>query len=290
MRTSAALHRILVGALLVCAGAIVSSSFADKVHSQTSKANAHYKKKQYEKALGIYDTTLLENPDQLRLEANRGNALHQLGRFSESDSAYQRALQLEDKRALADIHYNRGNTLYRQGEQLMSQGQQGAQEAFKSAMREYGQSLDLRPSDREAKWNLQLAYARMQQAQQQEQNQQNQDKDKQDKDKNQDQQQKQDQQKDKQQDQEKKQDDKNQNQQDKQDQQKDQDKKQEQSKKQDEQGKQEQQQAQQSDKEKKMKQEEAARMLRQFADDDKALNKPDKKVEAAVDGKPEKDW
>ncbi|MBD3244306.1 MAG: hypothetical protein GF331_27190 [Chitinivibrionales bacterium] len=119
--------------------------------------------------------------------------------------------------------------------------------------------------------------------QQQQQNQQDQQNE-------QDQQDQQDQQN--QQDQQQKQQDEQQNKQDKQDgQQKNQDQKQNEQDPSDQDDKQNQppQPRPQKNDEEKMKKEEAARLLRQFADDDKNLNKPEKKA-IAPGARPEKDW
>lgn len=266
------LRALLLGGLAALCTA--QTALADKTHSQTSRANRHYDREQYDQALDIYDQTLLEAPQEHRLHANRGSALYKLNRLDEADTAYQRALQLKDRSALADIHYSRGNALYRQGEAMTQSGGQNAMEKFKAALSEYAQALDLRSNDKDAKWNLQLAYNRIQQMQQQQQNQKqnkdNQDQ-KQDQKQNQDQQNKQDQQK---------QDE----QQDKQNQQQPQDQKQ------NEEGKEKQQpQPQPQNQEEQMKKAEAARLIRQFADDDKNLNKPEKMVPAG-EARPEKDW
>jgi len=57
-----------------CAGALVALAaapavLADKTHSQTSRANRLYDREQYDKALEIYDQTLLEAPQEHRLHA-----------------------------------------------------------------------------------------------------------------------------------------------------------------------------------------------------------------------------
>jgi Ca-activated chloride channel homolog len=263
------LVRIMLVFLLVAAAA-----HADKLHSQTSKANKLYASEKYDKALEVYDEALLESPGEPRLQANRGAALHKLGRYDESDEALEKALEMSDKGALADVHYNRGNTLFRQGEQMMQAGGQGALEKFEGALSEYAKSLDIDPAARDAKWNLQIAHAIAQQLRQQQQQQQNQDQQKQD---GKDDKQKQDKQS-----------------QDKQDQ-KDRDKEQqdEQNKdtqdQQDQQDQQQQPQPQPQDQQEQMKKEEAARLIQQFADDDKNLNKPEKQA-VGVGAKPEKDW
>lgn len=274
---------VVTTALAVLVAASAFRARADNIHSQNSKANSLYKKGEYEKALELYDKAALEAPAEKRLQANRGNALQRMGKLDEAEEAYQRSLELPDPASKAAVHYNRGNNLYRQGEKALAAGGQGALEKFQEAVGEYGRALDISPKDRDAKWNLQLAWHMAEQVKKM---QQNQDQDKQDKNKDQDEKQKQNQDKqDKQDNQDKEQ---NQDKQDK-DQKQDQDKQDKDQEQQQDQQKDRKQQPQPQDAQEEMKKEEAARLIRQFADDDKNLNKPQKKVPAGAI-QPEKDW
>ena len=167
---------------------------------------------------------------------------------------------------------------------LMQGGGKGADEKYTSALQNYIAALDLRPDDKDAKWNIELTQRRIKLQQQQQKNQQDQNKNDKNKDNKQD----------------KNQDQKNQNKkdQDKHDKNKDQNKKDE--------NKQEKQQDQNSQNDKQqqeppkpqpqvnkddMKKKEAERIIMQFADDADSLNKPPKKKGYGIlQHKPEKDW
>jgi Ca-activated chloride channel homolog len=268
----------------------VSAVFADEVYAKNKKGNDYYKKEKFDDALKQYDDALLVAPSDTLLKMNRGSTLYRLGRFQEADSAYAGTLSMKNRRKLADAHYNLGNIQFKEGDMLMQGGGQGADEKFKSALQNYIAALDLRPDDKNAKWNIELTQRRIKQQEQQQKNQKNQDKNKdnkQDKKQNQNDQDKNDQ---------------NKNKQDKQNQEK-QDKKQDRDKKdndknneQNQNSKNDQQQQEPpkprpQDKKEDMKKKEAERIIMQFADDADSLNKPPKKKGfGLMQHKPEKDW
>jgi tetratricopeptide (TPR) repeat protein len=279
-------RRLLSAQVAIIALCAVLAAQADEIYTKNKKANRLYKQEKYEEALKLYDDALLESPGNKKLSMNKGSAHYNLGDYDNAQQSYETALSQEDKRALADLHYNLGNTFFRQGEQLQAGGNQQAMEKYKAAYESYIKSLDLRPKDGDAKHNLQLAYRRIKQLEQQQQKQNKQEQKKGDKQDNKDQQ-KQDQQN--KQDKQDKKDEKQQ--QDRQKEQKDkqkQDKQQQQERKEKKEKQQPkpQPQKQESDMEKK----EAQRLLQQYADDADALNKPRKKMRIGIAGKPEKDW
>ena len=258
---------------------IALSVFADKTYDKNKKANKLYEKGKYAEALSLYEEALVEDPDEKKLSMNKGSAQYRLDDYNSAEESYKNALSVGDTKARADLHYNMGNVYNMQGDQMLQTGNQQAMEKYKSARDSYIKSLDLRPHDREAKWNLQLTQMKIKELEKQQQQQQDKDQNKQDQDK---------------QNQDQKQDKKDQQQQDKQDQQK---KEQEEEKK-DQQQQQKPEDQQQEEKpqpkpqksEEDMKKEEAKRLLQQYADDDKELNKPQKKMRALMGKKPEKDW
>ena len=257
---------------------IALSTFADKTHDKNKKANKLYEKGKYAEALSLYEEALVEDPDEKKLSMNKGSAQFRLDDFNSAEESYKNALTVGDTKARADLHYNMGNVYNMQGDQMLQTGNQQAMEKFKAARDSYIKSLDLRPHDKDAKWNLQLTQMKIKELEKQQQQQQdNKDQNKQDQNK---------------QNQDQKQDKKDQQQQDKQDQQK----KEQEKKDQQQQQKPEDQQQEQKPKpkpqksEEDMKKEEAMRLLQQYADDDKELNKPQKKMRALMGKKPEKDW
>lgn len=264
-------------------------SYSDETYSKNKRGNNLYKNKEYKDALKVYDDAILLSPSDSRLKMNKGSAHYQLGEFDKAEEAYNAALSSDNKQQLADAHYNMGNILFREGAKMYQQGPQQALEKFKSAYDHYVKSLEIRPSDTDTKWNLQLAHQVMKQLEQQQKQQQDQNKDQNKNDKND--KNKQDQKDQNKNDQNKNnQDQKNQQQQqDKKDQQNNQDQNKDQQQKQDQQKQdqqsqqdqkdqkeQQQQQMQQSEmkEQQDLKKEEAKRIIEMYADDADTLNKP----------------
>jgi Ca-activated chloride channel homolog len=275
---------------------ITGAAFADQIYTKNKKANQLYKKGEYNEALKMYEDLAVESPSEPKIKMNKGSALFQMDSLDKAEESYNGAATgLKDKKALADLYYNLGNAQYMQGEKLAAQQNQGASEKYKAALENYIKSLDLRPHDRDAKWNLQLANAKMKQMQNQQQKNQN-DKNKNDKnDKKQDQ-------KNQQQDQKK--NDQNKQDQNKKDQNKDQqnkDNKQQQDKNNQEQQKQTAQNDKNKDQQKPeptpqqqkqedMKKDEAKKLIELYSDDEHDLNKKPEKAGVVGERKGEKDW
>lgn len=267
----------LIFVLLLLIFSPSTTIFADEVYSKNRQGNNLYQKGNYEEALKKYDDALLVAPTDTLLRMNRGSTLYRLNRLDEADSAYAGAISVKNKWKRADAHYNLGNIQFKEGDMLMQSGGQGAGEKYKSALQNYIAALDLRPSDKDAKWNIELTQRRIKQQEQQQKNQ-----DKQDKKQNQNKQ-NQNQDKNNKQDKDKNQNDQNNKDRNKQDQQKqnsENDKQQQQPPK-----------PQPQDSKDAMKKKEAERIIAQFADDADTLNKPPKKQGFGLRmHKPEKDW
>jgi Ca-activated chloride channel family protein len=174
-----------------------------------------------EDALKAYDRAVTALPEDPVAHFDRGAALYQLGKYPEAQKEFLHAAEGRDPQVKADAYYNMGNAWFQQ-------------QRYKEALEAYKHTLGLRPEDRRAKWNLELALKKMQEQKQQQQQQQQNDKNQQQKDEKQQQQQQQ------------AQNDKNQQQKD--------EKQQQQQQQQDQQQQQQQQQAQGDEKQKQQQQ------------------------------------
>ena len=175
--------------LLLCAalfGIFFAGRWSDLVRSVPEQAQEAYKRKDYPRALELYQEAQTRNPDSDTLAYNLGNTMYRLDRYDEAQKLYGRILENKNPVLSADSYYNMGNTLYRMGRRTDDQ------QSFSQALEAYKHSIMLDPGDRDAKYNYEMVKRLLKEQQQQQQNQDKQDQ--QDQDKKQDKQQNQQQQ------------------------------------------------------------------------------------------------
>lgn len=137
------------GALVaLVALAIVGASCASTAGDLIADGNEAYERGDYEAALEAYRRASVAAPERPEPRYNAGLALHRLGRFEDAVQETARALPIEDALEAARAHYNLGNHYVRLGR---------LPEAFVS----YRQALLLDPDDTDAKYNLELVLALM---------------------------------------------------------------------------------------------------------------------------------
>ena len=178
-------------------------------NSEIEQGNAALQAGKAEDALAHYDKAAAKLPAEAGVHLDRGSALYALSRFEEAGKDFLRATEGQDEGLKATAFRDLGNALSKQ-------------EKHKEAVEAYKRALALRPDDKAAKWNLEIALKKQKEEEKKKQDQKDQDDKNKDDKKDQDKKDKQDQDKDKD-----KKDDKKDKEKQKQDQQsqKDQDKK-----------------------------------------------------------------
>lgn len=240
---------VALGMLLIGTGPVGAEDFIDIV----KKGNQAYDEADYKKALEFYHNAETERPESPELEYNMAGALYRDGAYEQAVERFSKAFNSTDISLEADAHFNLGNTYFRMGD-------------FQNAIGSFENSLEIRPDDLDAKYNLELARKMLkEQAKPQEQEQ----------DQKQEQKQQDEQQQEEQQQEEQEQDEQDQQQggQD-QDQQENQD---------------QQQQQQQTEEQKQMSKEDAERILNSLRDDEQDIQKKVKR-QKATGGYMGKDW
>jgi len=247
-----------IAAILAFGPLLTGFGLFEKRDGEIEAGNAALQAGKADDALVHYDKAVKKLPAEAGTHFDRGAALYALSRFDEAGEEFLRATEAKDPALKASAFYNLGNAFFKK-------------EKFKEAVSAYTRSLGLKPDDKQAKWNLEIALRKQ--------------KDKEDKDKK-DQDQK---------DKDKKKDDKNKDQ-DKKDQKKD-DKKDDQKKDQDkkdqkdkDKDKQDQQKQPQEKPSTPKEQEQIQSVLDNLERSSKDLEKERAKARAVRRAPPERDW
>lgn len=116
----------------------------EKRDAEVEAGNAALQAGKAEEALGHYDRAVKKLPADAGMHYDRGAALYALSRFDEAGEEFLRATEAKDPTLKASAFYNLGNALFKK-------------EKFKEAVSAYTRTLGLRPDDKQAKWNLEIA-------------------------------------------------------------------------------------------------------------------------------------
>ena len=139
-------ERAGVRALAVLALAPLLCGFAvlEKRDPEIEAGNAALKAGKPDDALAHYDKAAKKLPADAGVHFDRGAALYALSRFDEAGQEFLRATDAKDAALKQSAFYNLGNALFKK-------------EKFKEAVGAYTRALGLRPDDKQAKWNLEIA-------------------------------------------------------------------------------------------------------------------------------------
>jgi tetratricopeptide (TPR) repeat protein len=116
----------------------------EKRNAEVEQGNAAMQAGKAEEALGHYDKAVAKLPADPGVHLDRGAALYALSRFEEAGKEFLRATEGQDPALKATAFRNLGNALSKQEKQ-------------KEAIEAYKRALALRPDDKAAKWNLEIA-------------------------------------------------------------------------------------------------------------------------------------
>jgi len=122
--------------------------FGQSFRSKINEGNNKYNEENYEEALNSYQDALLDDPQNAIAHFNRGDALYKLEKYDEAIEEYQKSLTGKDIELEAKTHYNIGNVYFQQNK-------------LQESIQEYIKSLDLKSDDKDVKYNLELARAKL---------------------------------------------------------------------------------------------------------------------------------
>lgn len=121
----------------------------DKVSRKNAEGNALYQQKNYPGALDKYVEANDSKVRRPELTYNLANTFYQQKKYPEALRELEKAITSGDSSLNEQIYFNRGNTFFQMGK-------------YQEAIESYKKALELAPSDKEAKHNLELALKKLQ--------------------------------------------------------------------------------------------------------------------------------
>jgi Ca-activated chloride channel family protein len=134
----------LARALLAIAPLLFGFKLFESRNRDVEQGNAALQAGKPEDALAHYDKAVAKLPAESGVHLDRGAALYALSRFEEAGQEFLRATEGQDEGLKAAAFRSLGNALAKQ-------------EKHKDAVAAYKRALALRPDDKAAKWNLEIA-------------------------------------------------------------------------------------------------------------------------------------
>ena len=133
-----------VAAILAFGPLLCGFGLFEKRDAEIEAGNSALQAGKADDALVHYDKAVKKLPAEAGTHFDRGAALYALSRFDEAGEEFLRATEAKDPALKASAFYNLGNSFFKK-------------EKFKEAVSAYTRSLGLKPDDKQAKWNLEIA-------------------------------------------------------------------------------------------------------------------------------------
>ncbi len=169
------------GSLLILT-LFLTSGLHTKAHS--SEGEEAYNRGDYIAASEYYSQQLLASQDDPKLHYNFGAAAYKNNMFDDAIASFSKALESNNIDLQKKAYYNRGNSYYRKGLEMVQSDPQSTVPQWQKALESLEAVLKLSPDDDDAAYNHDMIKKQLEELQkQQEQKQQEQDKNNQEEDK-----------------------------------------------------------------------------------------------------------
>lgn len=137
-----------------------------------SSALREYNSGQFDLALKDYQRLLETKTNDWRLHFNAGAAAYRGRKYEEATRQFSETLASPDIKLQQRAYYNRGNSLFRQGEANTDPGKKT--ESWEKSVKDFESSVKLDAQDQDAKANLEFVKKKLEELKQQQQKQNNQ--------------------------------------------------------------------------------------------------------------------
>jgi len=138
--------KIYMVLILLVAG--YSTGFSQNLREKVNDGNGLYKDGKFEQALGNYKDAQLDDPLNPTIFFNSGDALYKMKKYKEARESFQKLVASKQIDLAARAHFNIGNSWFNENK-------------LQESIDEYKKALDLTPNDQDAKYNLELARAKL---------------------------------------------------------------------------------------------------------------------------------
>lgn len=126
-----------------------STMFAQSTNKLLRQGNKEYKEQKYNNATESYTKALQQAPKEVRGYFNLGDTYFMMNQLDKAKEMYQQSATLSTNAEIkAKAFYNIGNANYKQ-------------EKWQESVNAYKQSLKYNPKDKDAKYNLMMAMAKI---------------------------------------------------------------------------------------------------------------------------------
>jgi tetratricopeptide (TPR) repeat protein len=145
-------------ALFACALMMAGSASAESPGRLVSKGNKQYDKKDFAKALDLYDRASVKAPESPIVAFNKGDAFFKKGDLDKAREQFQQAasktksLPFESK-----AWYNLGNCAFEEGKRQEDSDLGKALESLQESVKRYGTALEKDPGNKPAAENMEIA-------------------------------------------------------------------------------------------------------------------------------------
>ncbi len=137
---------------------LISAGSAEGASPRTlvRRGNELFQQEEYDKALGMYEKALKEDPESPVVNFDIGTVLYKNEEYAAAGRHFNAALLSEDERIRQNAHYNLGNTHYHLGLEKEDEAPTQAMHHFENALTHYERALAEDPSDEDAQYNREI--------------------------------------------------------------------------------------------------------------------------------------